>query len=366
MTTSSAINGTYHLPGDIDISFTDSGAPPDSKDYTTLIIFPGSAFTRDSFEKLPQVAHSFNLRTVVASRRGYPGSTSYTEDELEDLNQGRKAHLDKLGSLVGSFVEKFIDENENSESGPIPKIGEEGRTGGIAITGWSSGAITAMSMFADPALVSGRAYSLLQKYVKDLVIYDAPAIAFGYPYLNDMYYPWLDKDVNSPEEMSKNLVSWASSYYSHPNPHGPSTSLLDSRKLTDHQSKWTPEEQDKFFHKPSVSQELSVFGPMQPAINTMAKEVLFNPDLASSYFPSLKLTYLVCTRSNWLSAWGAIETRRIYVEEYMKLPSSERLRELEFVPIEGANHMVHWDDPEGFLDAVLESIQGDRSGSASR
>jgi hypothetical protein len=128
-------------------------------------------FYLDSFEKLPHFAQSFNVRTVVVNRRGYPGSTSYTDDELEDLNQGRKSYLDNLGSLVASFVEKFIDENENNEGGSIPKMGENGQSGGIAIIGWSAGAITAMSMFADPSLVSGRAYSLLQKYVKDLVFY---------------------------------------------------------------------------------------------------------------------------------------------------------------------------------------------------
>jgi hypothetical protein len=87
---------------------------------------------------------------------------------------------------------------------------------------------------------------------------DAPAVAFGYPYLNDMYYPWLDKDANSSEEISKNFVSWASSYYSHPNPHGPSAALLDNSKFTDYQSKWTPEENGRFLHMPSVPVELSM------------------------------------------------------------------------------------------------------------
>ncbi|KAK7462247.1 hypothetical protein VKT23_007850 [Stygiomarasmius scandens] len=349
---------TYRLPGDIDISFTDSGPPPDSKDYTTLVIFNGSAFGRTSFGKLPQHAHSFNLRTVVANSRGYPGSTPYTKSEVEDLEQGKKVHLERLGSLVASFIERFIEENEKGEG--IPKIGSGGKSGGIALLGWSSGAITAMSMFADPALVSSKAYTLLQKYVKDLVFCDAPAVAFGYPYLNDMYYPWLDKDATTPEEITSNFVSWSSSYYQHPNPHGSSTSSLDNSKSTEHKSSWTSEEFEKFFHEPNIPQELALFGPMQPAINSMSKEVLFNADLATSFFPNVKFIYLVCTRSNWLSAWGAIETRRQYVEQYMKLPKPQRLREMEFVPIDGANHLVHWDDPEQFLDAVMEGIQGDR------
>ncbi|THU95907.1 hypothetical protein K435DRAFT_112270, partial [Dendrothele bispora CBS 962.96] len=337
----------------------DSGAPPDSKDYTTLIIFHGGVFDRTSFEKLPQYAHSFNLRTVVVNRRGYPGSTPYTESEMEDLNQGKKVHLEKLGSLIGSFVERFIEENEKTGAG-IPKISGEGKSGGVAIMGWSIGAVSAMSMFADPALISPKSYSLLQKYVKDLVFYDPPAHAFGYPYLSDMYYPWRDKDITTPDQFSSGFLSWVSSYYQHPNPNGPSATLLDNSKSTAQQTSFSSEELERFCHKPSLPQEFAIFGPIQSAINSMSKEVLLNADLAASFFPNVKMTFLMCTRSPWLCPWGAIETRRHYVEAYMKLPSHQKLRELEFVPVDGANHMVHWDDPEQFLDAVLEGIQGDR------
>ncbi|KAF9254804.1 hypothetical protein L218DRAFT_831845, partial [Marasmius fiardii PR-910] len=109
---------TYTLSNDIQIFFADSGPPPHSDDYTTLVVLHGSGFSGDGFEKIHSAAHALNLRTVVWNRRDYPGSTPYTDSELEDLKQGRKAFLDRIGRQVGEFLVRFV-ENEN-----IPKASE--------------------------------------------------------------------------------------------------------------------------------------------------------------------------------------------------------------------------------------------------
>ncbi|KAG6886754.1 hypothetical protein C0995_005196, partial [Termitomyces sp. Mi166 len=79
---------TYTLTDGINIYFTDSGSPPSSTDYTTLIILHGSAFNGEGFEKMHAFAHGFNLRTVIWNRREYPGSTKYTDVEIDDLHNG--------------------------------------------------------------------------------------------------------------------------------------------------------------------------------------------------------------------------------------------------------------------------------------
>ncbi|KAG6871570.1 hypothetical protein C0995_002970, partial [Termitomyces sp. Mi166 len=79
---------TYTLTDGINIYFTDSGAPPSSTDYTTLIILHGSAFNGEGFEKMHTFAHGYNLRTVIWNRREYPGSTKYTDAEIDDLHNG--------------------------------------------------------------------------------------------------------------------------------------------------------------------------------------------------------------------------------------------------------------------------------------
>ncbi|KAG5721252.1 hypothetical protein E4T56_gene2465, partial [Termitomyces sp. T112] len=57
-------SNTAQLPDGIDIFFTDSGPPPGSTDYTTIIVLHGIAFTGDNLKKLHNHAHAFNLRTV--------------------------------------------------------------------------------------------------------------------------------------------------------------------------------------------------------------------------------------------------------------------------------------------------------------
>lgn len=178
------VSNTAHLPDGIDIFYTDSGAPSDSTDYTTLVILHGSAFTgrkhhtsvfsgtpvlsvhciliEASFKKLHGYAHALNLRTVVWNRRDYPGSTKYTDAELDDLKNGRQEFIDRLAVQLGQFLEQFIEEEH------IPKISANRKSGGLAIMGWSMGIASVIPLFSSKELVH---HSLLEPYVKDLIIY---------------------------------------------------------------------------------------------------------------------------------------------------------------------------------------------------
>ncbi|KAG6875672.1 hypothetical protein C0992_002879 [Termitomyces sp. T32_za158] len=155
---------TYTLIGDIKVFFTDSGPPPASTDYTTLIVLHGSAFTGHGFERLHDYAHRYNLRTVIWNRRDYYGSTKYTDAEIDDLNNGKKVFLDRLAIQVADFLKQYIEKES------VPKISADRKTGGFAIMGWSMGTATAMPLFSDPALISPELYALLEQYVKDLIL----------------------------------------------------------------------------------------------------------------------------------------------------------------------------------------------------
>ena len=157
-------SNTLTLPEDIQIYFTDSGPPPSSTDYTTAIFIHGSSFNGRSFEGLHAHAHSHNLRIVIITRREYKGSTPLFDWELDDLQHGRKAFLDRMGAQLAQFIQQFVQ----METSTIPKIGRDGKTGGIAVVGWSFGAIYALAMFSVPDLVN---QSFLKDYIKDLVLY---------------------------------------------------------------------------------------------------------------------------------------------------------------------------------------------------
>ncbi|KIK69419.1 hypothetical protein GYMLUDRAFT_153315 [Collybiopsis luxurians FD-317 M1] len=206
---------TYTLPEGIELSFTDGGPPPNSSDYTTVFAIHGVTFNAYQFRKLHQHSHAFNLRTVALHRRDYIGSTSLTTSELEEMNRGDRSYWDRLSAQVAQLLKLFI-EREN-----IPKLTVTGnrRSGGIAIMGWSFGCATVLSLLgsARNPRIPRELYKLLEKYIGDFVLYDPPAVAFGYPLPADCknYNPWLDSSL-SPAEVPMAFARWVSSYYDHP------------------------------------------------------------------------------------------------------------------------------------------------------
>ncbi|KAG7447219.1 uncharacterized protein BT62DRAFT_892859 [Guyanagaster necrorhizus] len=234
---------TYVLSNNVNIFFTDSGPPPGSGDYTTLVMLHGSAFTGDTFEKLHGLAHKANLRTVIWNRRDYPGSTRYSDNELQQLRNGEKTFLDHLAIHMGEFLLQFIEKEA------IPKISRDRKLGGFAVLGWSMGATTAMALFADADLLSRAQYDILELYIKDLILYDPPSVSLGIQVPDDAkpYNPWVDPEYKTAEELYGNFCQWVTGYYDHPS--CPTIYNMDFRKRADQRSStsWTPEQWAKYY-----------------------------------------------------------------------------------------------------------------------
>ena len=118
----------------------------------------------DGFERLHEHAHSLNLRTILWNRRDYPGSTRYTDAELEDLAEGRKVFMDKVGQQLADFIVQFIEKEK------IPQATSDFKAGGVAVMGWSMGTASVITLFSDSQLVSPEVYGVLEKYVRDLIL----------------------------------------------------------------------------------------------------------------------------------------------------------------------------------------------------
>ncbi|KAJ3892395.1 hypothetical protein GG344DRAFT_87785 [Lentinula edodes] len=200
---------TYTLPEGIELSFTDSGVPPGSADYTTVVFLHGGIFNAYQFHKVHTHAHAQNLRTVLLHRRDYAGSTSYSATEIEELEQGSVTFWERLSAQVAQFLEIFIERER------IPK----GGNGGIAIFAWSAGCSTVLSFLGGTQnpLISKELYQLLQQYVGNCILYDPTYLCFGYPLPSDNrnYIPWDDLTV-STDELPQLVAEWVSSYYDHP------------------------------------------------------------------------------------------------------------------------------------------------------
>ncbi|KAK7440951.1 hypothetical protein VKT23_016728 [Stygiomarasmius scandens] len=346
---------TFTLSDGIEIFFTDSGPPPNSADYTTMIILHGSAFNGHGFEKLHDHAFKLNLRTLIWNRRDYPRSTKYSDEELEDLNQGRKVFIDKLGRQLADFVKQFI-QKEN-----IPIATADRKAGGVAIMGWSMGAATAMSVFSDPSLLSTESYNLLKDYIIHLILDDSPHLCFGYevPQKHKVYDPLTDPNCKTPEELYQNFGFWVSSFYEHPDPRSGKLEDMDiqSTRAGDPTiMKWTSEEFAKFYTQDAaVRSELRMYvPPMQPTLAEMTERVFYNEQLIGSFFPHLNVILITGTHSNWQCLWGLSETKRRYDTH---VAQGKKARPICLHYIEGGNHFAHWEAPKILLQKAIEAMR---------
>ncbi|KAF9259298.1 alpha/beta-hydrolase [Marasmius fiardii PR-910] len=346
---------TYTLSDNIQIFFTDSGPPPKSNDYTTLIVLHGSGFNGFGLKKLHSFAHQFNLRTVIWNRRDYPGSTAYTDSELEDLRQRPDVFMNRIGRLVGEFLVQFI-ENEN-----IPKTTSDHKRGGIAIMGWSMGGPSAMALFSDPKLMPPETYLKMEPYVKDLVLDDPSHVCFGYglPKYLPYYYPLEDPDLKTPHEKYQQFSVWISSFFDHRDPDSGDLHFLDVMMMMSNDAtttKWSKEELELYFNEEAaVRTEIPMYSEaMQRTLRRMAEQVFFNTNLVESYFPRLKVTMVYGTKSPWHCLWAHQELRKTHRERVSKGMTT---RSMTFYKMLHANHFVHWENPTLLLETTAEGIR---------
>lgn len=117
-------------------------------------------------------AAAHNLRLVLLNMRGYPGSTPYTQGELESLKsdlETQQASLAARGAEIAVFLRWFI---ETEKLPPIREdTGSERLVGGLSLLSWSGGNGPMLAMFAHADKLAGETRQLLNLYLRSFVIY---------------------------------------------------------------------------------------------------------------------------------------------------------------------------------------------------
>jgi pimeloyl-ACP methyl ester carboxylesterase len=126
-----------------------------------------------SFDKIAPWGEKHHIRIVRVNRRGYCGSTNYTEAELADLNTGRKEFLERIGFDMANFLTWFVDTHH------IPKSSADGRCGGIVLMGWSIGTATALTLLGQPDSLPKEAAIKIEPYLRTVIIYGSQPL-LGY------------------------------------------------------------------------------------------------------------------------------------------------------------------------------------------
>lgn len=171
---------TVDYERNISFHYTDSG-PIKTAAYSTLVIVHGHSFHSGRsipskhwrhidlgiagvFQRLTShAASSRTTRIICVNRRGYPGSTPYTANELKVLHHGsddeRLAFLQEEGFLLGLFIDGLITTHS------LPK------QGGVSIAGWSMGSIYTLALRSALVYFPHHIRLRLKAYLKSFIIW---------------------------------------------------------------------------------------------------------------------------------------------------------------------------------------------------
>ena len=100
----------------------------------------------DVYDKVMSLGTRSGLRFVAINRRGYPGSTPFSNLEMSILETGsheqRAAFIHAQGAEIMTFIYRYVQQHG------IPSLSDDGSSGGFAIMGWSAGVSTALAAIA--------------------------------------------------------------------------------------------------------------------------------------------------------------------------------------------------------------------------
>jgi pimeloyl-ACP methyl ester carboxylesterase len=122
------------------------------------------------YERVQTLAKTSNVRFVAITRRGYKGSTPYSEAELKVMNGGpeeeKSAFMVNRGVDILTFIDKFLTEKN------VPlEPAKNGNPGGVAIIGWSMGNSETNAAIANFAALAPDAQARLAPLIHTLILH---------------------------------------------------------------------------------------------------------------------------------------------------------------------------------------------------
>jgi len=353
-----------------EIFYEDSGAPPGSTTYTTVVIIHGTYFNGGVFKPTFPFAAQHNLRFVVLNQRDYAHSTPYSEDELKQLTSGDKNQqedfIDSRVRELAKFLEWFIEK----EAIPLSTSIDDRRSGGLSIMSWSTGNHLSLAFLARGNILPTKTKETLNRYLRSYIIYDASYQILGFPDpSNDTV--WNAAQPGSNDNLAEFIPKCICTHYFHnslvldslsASPTGNTPSLpefcsgiqfaLESTRSADPSLPPPPTHEILT----QISDEDGLLRSQFPLVainpNIYAKNVqdALVDDLATkSLWPNVTIGMLTCGKSLGDCVYGMWELN--------KLRMSGRLaRDAKYRFMEDFNHMAQWFYPGRFTSVVAELV----------
>ncbi|KAH9890074.1 alpha/beta-hydrolase [Cubamyces lactineus] len=347
--------------------YEDSGAPAGSADYVTLVLVHGTCVHSAVYRPMIPFAAEHNLRLVLVNVRGYPGSTPYCKDDLDELRSPDRAvqalAVAKRGMDIAAFIRWFIDTEG------IPPIRERpdgnARVGGLSLLSWSGGNLPTISMLAYAHQLPERTRTLLEAYLRSFIMFDPSSSIIGKKLPSGLSNLRVDPSAPINAQMAQFSVAVGSYYppYSIPDridplptyepPRQPLHQMsmdVDSKYLPT-TSKMTPEELDSITYP-------SILGEFQHTLWAVGVDILHENLVHAFYdcrfddgtgvmkkvWPKLRVHLIWCDMTLGECAWAAT-----VVYHGLQNADPAKRRAIQFHKLEGANHFIHWEEPERFV-----------------
>jgi hypothetical protein len=125
---------------------------------------------------------------------------------------------------LGNFIEAFIQKND------LPPISADGKTGGVAVLGWSAGGLLSCAVIANIDSLSPTAKDRFKLYLRAHILQglsipilhmrrlnmypEPPSIALGLPLPASNWSPHMSPTIPA-DKHSAMFTSWITSYFDH-------------------------------------------------------------------------------------------------------------------------------------------------------
>ncbi|PBK63889.1 hypothetical protein ARMSODRAFT_893703 [Armillaria solidipes] len=339
----------------VELAYLDSGAPADASSYTTIFAVHGMIFTNLIFQKVLNAARSKGVRFVAIQRRPFPGSTPFTAEELNVILTGgsseadRDAQIAARGHEIASFVDAFIQKFK------LPPLSDDGKTGGVALLGWSVGGAFPVAAVASSSTLPTNVQTRLGSYVRSLIVYESAPLVFGLPTPTQNWVPLIDTTM--PENIRLPAFGqWCTGYFDHGD--------ITLSSAHDHDSlSWilsSPERVPTFYNIPvdqlntiaTYGNDASTDLPFLFFFSNQLKAVYskaFNDKDITAKFPHMKRSFLCGDKT------GAFGVAGLWaVQDDQKENGTDSSVKYKLIP--GANHFLVWDDPEKAFEAFMDLV----------
>ncbi|KAH9940405.1 uncharacterized protein BXZ73DRAFT_98841 [Epithele typhae] len=334
--------------------FQDTGAPPGSSDYTTVVVIHGIVWHSAIFSKMVPLARSKNIRLVLVNRQDYPGGAPYNSADRA-LLPAQAGSSRQTVPLPSENAWVFMQHRASTLNQLLVELvlargvtpAEPARNkGGIVLAGWSLGVAWITALLTHGGSFQQNGVDLGQ-YLRRVILYEGSSTVYGYPPSPDPN-PQLSVQEQDP-------LLWLSEYFAH----GDTAATLERHTPrgapTPTLARMTPAEVRATVcaaqTSPGGSDALLLhWGVRTGLFAALRRRALFPPARAAPPWPALEV------RVVWgdESVWEVLDaTHALRAELADAAAKRAQTRPVTLARVRGANHFAHWDYPEQTLRVFL-------------